>query len=154
MPSLKELLGAPGPRPRVIADCARLIDAEVASKGGLSAVPIKLGFAAVKGVKPGFIPSAVDFLLDEFCDALDPFYQRWATSEPRAPLAQALNRDADAVSEALLAVTDRRAQRSTNAVVKKAYEKLRGSAKQHVKAALPGLGRTMEPYVRGEAPAA
>ena len=55
------------------------------------------------------------------------------------------------MSEALLGVTDVRAQRSTNRALKSLYSKLRPKAKEHVKAALPGVGRTLEPYVRNPA---
>ena len=150
MPTLHELLAAPDRRSRVLTDCERLIDDEVASKRGLTSIPVKAGFKVVKGLRPGFVRAAVDFLLDDFCGALDPFYQRWASEDPasRPPLSEALRRDGDPVADALLGVTDRRAQGSTNRVIVKTYQKLRGTAKGHVREALPGLGRTVEPYLR------
>ncbi len=149
MATLLELLAGPTKRPRVIADCARLIDDEVDRKRGLMSMPLKAGFKVVKGLRPGFIPAAVDFLLDEFCTALQPFYEAWASRPPeqRPPLAQELSRQQDRVADALLTVTDRRAQRSQNRVVVKTYEKLRGAAKGHVIEALPGLARTIEPHL-------
>lgn len=141
-------LATPEVRPRVCADCARLVDAEVASKRGLSSIPLKAGFKLIKGLKPGFIPSAVDYLLDEFCESLQPFYAEWSAQPAGRPtLAAALQRQSDQVADALLGVTDRRAERATNAIVLKTYRKLRGMAKGHVVAALPGLGRTIEPYL-------
>src|SRR3954449_10107055 len=74
MSTLLELLAAPGTRPQVIADCQRLVDEEVASKG-LTGLPIKAGYAVVKAVKPGFVPEVIDHMLDDFCGKLDPLYQ-------------------------------------------------------------------------------
>ena len=51
-----------------------------------------------------------------------------------------------AVAEALLAVTDGRAQKSEHGSVKGAYGKLRGSARKNVESAVPGLGQIIEKY--------
>ena len=41
-----------GNRPKVVADCGKLIEEEVDSKGGLSGFAVKAAFAVVKAVKP------------------------------------------------------------------------------------------------------
>ena len=82
MSTLKEILSPPATRKLVIADCEKIIDEEVASKG-LMGMPIKLAYGAVKAVKPGFIPEVIDALLDDFADRLDPMYQAaLAKNEP------------------------------------------------------------------------
>ena len=68
MTTLTEQLGGAN-RPRVVAACARLVDDEVARKRGLTAMPLKAGYKMVKGLKPGFVPGVVDFLLEEFCQS-------------------------------------------------------------------------------------
>lgn len=143
-----ERLGAPERRPRVLDDCSRLIDSEVASKRGLSALPLKAGYKVIQGVKPGFVRHCVDFLLDDFCLALEPYYQTWSKQSPRPPLETALRSQSSQVADALLGVTDRRAQRAQNRTLQSLYQKLRGMAKGHVEAALPGLARTFEPYLK------
>jgi Family of unknown function (DUF6918) len=150
-PPLLELLTAGPNRQRVIQDCVRLIDAEVASKSGLKSMPLKAGFKVVKGLRPGFIASAVDFLLDDFCRALAPFYDDWVKDKASAALQTMLVRHQDTVSNALLGVTDQRAERSQHATIRKVYYKLRPTAQKHVAAALPGLGRTIEPYLKDAA---
>ena len=83
MATLTEILGTPPIRQRVIDGCARLVDSEVARKRGLRAMALKAGYRLIKGLKPAFIPKVIDFLLDEFCQAIDPFYQPtrgWLTS--------------------------------------------------------------------------
>jgi hypothetical protein len=44
-------------------------------------------------------------------------------------------------AEALLGITDQRAQRAKNQVVRTAYEKLRPMAKKHTEAAIPRVGK-------------
>ena len=146
MPTLKELLGA-DKRPAVIADSLRVLDAEVADKGGLSGMAVKTAYKVVKGISPDFLERVVDALFDDFMDALDPIYQEAAASgtSPRAKLTQ----NTDRVADALLGITDRRAQSAKNPVVKKTYEKLRGSAKKHVEAAVPRLGELLERHTGG-----
>lgn len=145
---LRQKLTTAETRGKVIQDCVRLIDQEVGSKRGVLALPLKAGYKVIQGVKPGFVGQCVDFLLDDFCDALNPFYETWNGKDPKPALAVELGQQAPTVSDALLGVTDRRAQRSTNGTLKKLYNKLRGTAKKHVEAALPGLARTIEPYVK------
>lgn len=74
MPTVAEALLAEGKRPAVVADCATLIDEEVASKSGLGGLAIKTAFATVKALKRGIIPESVNALLDDFVVELEPFY--------------------------------------------------------------------------------
>jgi hypothetical protein len=104
----------------------------------------KAGFSAVKGVKPGFIKQAVEDLLPEFASALDPVYQD-AKSQSK-PVAGFFVDHAGRVADALLAITDGKAQRSKSSVVKGTYDKLRGSAKKNVEAAVPRLGKLVEKH--------
>ena len=147
--TLLEKIGAPPKRKAVIDDCALLIDEEVKKKGGLSGAAIKLTFAAVKAVKPGFIQEAVDHLLDDFAARMDPFYQAHLQGIGKGDARSLPSHFADQsgpIAEALLGITDARAQRAQNAVVKKSYEKLRPSAKKHVEEAVPGIARLVEKH--------
>jgi hypothetical protein len=143
MSTLKEILLRPGTRPQVIRDSEQIIEEEVASKG-LLGVPIKLAFSAVKAVKPGFIPEVIDGLLDDFADRLDPLYQ--AAKAKNEPVTAHLNARAGEAAEALLGITDQRAQRAKNQIVKTAYEKLRPMAKKHTEAAIPRVSRMIAKY--------
>src|SRR6185503_12362313 len=152
MSTLSEVMLVPGNRPKVIADCVRLIEEEVDSKGGLSGLAIKGAFMIVKAVKPGFISESVDHMLDDFVSRLEPFHaEAQQKSEPIGPF---LNSRAASVADALLAISDERAQRAKNQTVKKAYEKLRPTGKKNVEAAVPRLGRLMAKYATAPAPAA
>lgn len=142
MATLRELLGGPDKRGRLIDDSLRVLDAEVDDKSGLTGIAVKTAYKIVKGISPGFLREVVDHLLNDFLDGLDPLYQEAIAKgiKPR----QHLQANPGRVADALLGITDRRAQRAKNQMVKGAYEKLRGSAKKHVEAAVPRLGELFE----------
>jgi hypothetical protein len=142
MASLRELLGAGDKRARLIDDSLRVLDAEVDDKGGLSGIAVKTAYKLVKGVSPGFLREVVDHLLDEFLDSLDPMYQEALARN--VPPRRHLESNPTRVADALLAITDARAGRSKNQLVKATYEKLRSQAKKHVEAAVPRLGELFE----------
>ena len=142
MATLRELLGGPNKRPRLIDDALRVLDQEVDDKSGLGGLAVKAAFKVVKGVSPGFLRGVVDHLLDDFLDALDPIYQE-AQTRGVAP-RQHLQSNPGRVADALLSITDKRAQRAKNAVIKSTYERLRGQAKKHVEAAVPRLGELFQ----------
>lgn len=142
---MKEQLDAdPSKRPALVADACRVLDAEVADKAGLSGMGIRGAYKVVKGVKPGFIPDVVDMLLDDFVAALEPIYRQ--AVEAGAPPSRHLEEHRGEVADALLAITDRRADRSQLKSVKALYRKLRPSAKKHVEEAAPRLGQLLEQH--------
>jgi hypothetical protein len=142
--TLRERLGGTEKRQQVIDEACRVLDAEVSDKSGLSGMAVKAAFAVVKGVKPGFIRQAIDHLLDEFLDVLDPIY-REAVALGKKPSIH-IQSESSRVAEALLAVTDTKAKRAENPVVLKTYEKLRPSAKKHVEAATPRIGQLLDNF--------
>jgi hypothetical protein len=144
MSSLRDQLTSAAQRNRLIDDAERVLDQEVAVKGGLGGMAVKAGYKLVKSVKPGFVRDVIDSLLDEFLDALDPVYQEALAKQE--PPGRYLERDAGRVADALLAITDLRAQRSRHTSIKVMYEKLRPAARKHVEAAAPRLGRLLETY--------
>lgn len=144
MATLRELLGTQEKRGPLIADAMRVLDAEVDDKSGLTGIAVKTAYKLVKGVSPGFIRDVIDALLDDFLDGLDPLYQEALSRN--IPPRQHLQANPSRVADALLGITDRRAQRSKNQLVKGAYEKLRGGAKKHVEAAVPRLGELFQRY--------
>lgn len=144
MASLRELLGTGDKRARLIDDALGVLDAEVEDKGGLGGIAIKTAYKLVKGVSPGFLRQVVDHLLDDFLSALDPLYQE--ALGQGVPPRRHLEANPARVADALLAITDKRAQNAKNQVVKGAYEKLRGGAKKHVEAAVPRLGQLFEKH--------
>ncbi len=145
MPTLLESMAQSGKRKAVIDDCVTMIDEEVASKGGLSGLAVKAGYKVVKGFKPGFVPEAVDGLLDDFCNNLQGIADD-ATGQGK-PISTFFVANRARVADALLAITDGRAARSRHAVVKSAYERLRPTAKKNVEEAVPRVGTLIEKHM-------
>ena len=146
MPKLPEILNSPEKKESVVDDCAALIDAEVADKGGISGLALKAGYGVVKGIKPGFIRHVISDLLPEFATALDPFYQE-ATEQKKAPREHFVA-NSSRVADALLSITDSRAKTAKSSVVRNTYDKLRGTAKKNVEQALPRLGDLVAKHTR------
>jgi len=143
--SLKERLGQDPQRKAVVTDACDVLDQEVADKSGLSGIAIKGAYSIVKGIKPGFVQEVVDGLLDDFLDALDPIYRE--ALEKQQPPGRFLAANGDRTADALLAITDERAARSSRAVIRKTYDKLRPTAKKQVSSAAPRLGQLLDRHL-------
>lgn len=144
----QRLLGDPQKRPRLLSDCERLIEDEVAGKSGLTGLAIKAAYKVVCALKPGLIRESMDNLIDDFVKRLEPFYAQHRTTggDPKA-FGDALTRKKGEVADALLGITDDRAKRAKNETLKSAYAKLRPQAKKHVEEAVPRVGRTLAPHL-------
>ena len=139
--SLVEAVNDPKKKPQIISDCAKLVDEEVSSKGGLSGIAVKAGYAAVKGLKPGFIAEVIDKLMGDFAGKLDPI---WEEGRQRGDARGHFVSSKSRVADALLSVTDEKAKSAKSSVVRGTYEKLRGSAKKNVEDAVPRLAGLLE----------
>ena len=134
--SLGDVLMDPQKRTAVIADSERMLEAEVASKSGLRGAAVKAGYSALKKLKPGIVTLALQRLLPAFAPVLDPHFQR---GREAGDVRRHFTENAEPIAEALLAVTDAKAQNADNNVMKKIYSGLRGQAKQHTAAAMPAV---------------
>ncbi len=133
-------------RARVVDACVLLVNSEVDKKKGFGGIVIKAGYGAVKSIKPGFVRKVVDGLFDRWAAELEPF---WSEAEANGtPPVALLTRKKSEVAEALLSVTDEKAQRADHALVGSTYKKLRPSAKEHVEAAVPALAELIAEHAR------
>jgi hypothetical protein len=137
-------LTAPSVRPAVVADACTVIEAEVARTSGVSGMAIRSAHRLLTGIRPGMVPSAVDGLLDPFADQLDPFYQQHLTTGE--PLADILTAQRTSMAEALLSITDDRAERTSQLTLRRAYRRVRGSARGYVEAAAPGIAALIDAH--------
>jgi hypothetical protein len=149
MATLKEQFASADRRAALIDDAGKVLDQEVADKGGLTGIAIKGAYKLVQGIRPGFIRHVIDSLLDDFLEALEPVY-REAAEQKRGAGAHLLEHR-DRVADALLAVTDKRAQRAQSAAIKSAYQKLRPMAKKQVDAAAPRLAQLVDRHAASTA---
>jgi hypothetical protein len=144
MATLREQLGSGDKRNAVIDDALKVLDQEVDDRSGITGLAIKGAYKVVKGIKPGFLREVVDAMLDDFLEALNPVYQE--AVEKKKPAGQHLIDNQGRVADALLAVTDRRAQQAQRQVVRSAYDKLRPMAKKQVEQAAPRMAKLLEKH--------
>jgi len=144
MPTLTDALTSESTKGAVVDDCVALLDAEVADRGGLTGLAIKAGYRTVQGIKPGFVRQVIQDLLPEFAQALDPLYQEAKTKGQS--VRDFFPAHATQVADALLGITDEKARRAKSGMVKGTYEKLRGTAKKNVEAAVPRLSAMIEKH--------
>jgi hypothetical protein len=145
MPTLEEILLTPENKPHVIDDCLTLIDQEVKGKSGVSGTAVKLAYKTANAFASGYLRGMVELLAPDMIIELEPFWADF-TASGAGDFGDYLVKHGDAVSEALLSVTDRRAETSTRPTILKAYKTVRGSASKHVTAALPALGALVQKY--------
>ncbi|WP_066381123.1 MULTISPECIES: DUF6918 family protein [unclassified Anabaena] len=132
-------------RAMVVDDCCNMIDNQLAAKSGIGGMALKAAFAALKGVKPGYIPYVVEQLLPQCFTAIDPI---WSEGVKEGDPVEHLISKRSLTADALLSVTDKRVQTTKRAIVRSTYEKLRGSAKQHVEEAVPDLAKVISNYTK------
>ncbi len=148
MTTLKDILCTDPNRPNVLDDAVRLVDQEVKAKSGISGLAIKAGYKAVTAIKPTIIKEALDGLLDRFVEKLEPFHSSWETGGKTPSFDQYLMGRKSEVANALLGVTDDRAQKVENRTIKKAYDSLRPTGEKNVSEAIPNFARMLSKYVK------
>ena len=142
--TLVEVLDDPEKRAAVVKDGVAFIHDEVSRKRGLSGAALKAGYKAVKRIRPGIIAAALGKLLPAFAPEIDPFF---AKAREAGDVRAFFSAHRAEIADALLTVTDSRAEHATNRVMKRAYKGLRGAAKRHTEEAMPGLGDLIARHV-------
>ena len=143
--TLQEILLAPDTRPQVTADCLTLIKQEVSAKSGISGTAVKLAYKTANTFASGYLQSMVEKLLPDMIAKLEPYWADFNASGA-SDFGDYLAKRGDEVSDALLSVTDARAQTSERPTILKAYRTVRGGAAKHVAAALPAVGALVQKY--------
>jgi hypothetical protein len=141
--SLYEFVQDPDKRRAVVDDSQRILEAEVRTKGFI----VKTAFKVVKGIKPGFIPMAIDNLLDDFSVQLDPHFDAWEEGGRSGSLEKHFVGNGDRIANDLLSVTDKRALTAKSKTVKKAYKKLRPAATRHITTAMPRVAEMVMRHI-------
>jgi len=135
----------PTKKAMVINDCCNMIEGQLASKSGMNGMVLKTAFAALKGIKPGYIPYVVELILPQCFTALDPIWNEGV--EKGDPIGH-LSTNSSRTADALLSVTDARVKNTKRQIVRGTYEKLRGSAKKYVEEAVPDLAKVINNYTK------
>jgi hypothetical protein len=143
--TLQDVLRDPTRIDAVVADGVKLIEEEVGAKGGLTGMALRAGYKTVKALKPGIIAEALRHLLPDFAPAVDPHY---ATARATGDVRGYFTRNADAIADSLLSVTDARGARAKNKVIKRAYDGLRPLAKKNTAVAMPRVAYLVSKHVK------
>jgi len=144
MGSLVEVLKDQSVRPLIIADCEKMLDAEVADKKGLTGIAVKGAFKTLKAIKPGMIKHTLDDLIDELAEKVDPFWQdcQKQGANPRTFFTA----NSTSIANALLGITDGRAKQSKFKNIVRAYNTLRPKAVQYIGDAMPRFSDLVSKY--------
>jgi hypothetical protein len=145
MATLQDILLTPENKPHVMDDCMTLIDQEVKSKSGISGTAVKLAYKTANAFASGYLHGMVELLAPDMIIKLEPYWADFSVSGA-GDFGDYLVKHGEEVSEALLSVTDARAETSTRPTILKAYKTVRGGASKHVTAALPALGALVQKY--------
>jgi hypothetical protein len=148
MGTLRELASDPNKRKQLIDEALRAVDAEVGDKGGLSGMAIKAAYAVAKGVAPGILSKALNVMADDFLDALQPYYDQ--AQAKGVGLRDYLEPKKSEAANALLAITDARANAESGGALKSGYQKLRPTAQKHVEQAVPRLADLISNFAKGQ----
>lgn len=105
---------------------------------------LKAGYKTICRLRPGMIEHALENLLPRFAPAVDPHY---AKAKDTGDAKRYFIVNSAEIAESMLAVTDEIATRAKNMVMLKVYRTLRGQAKGHVEAAMPGLSDLISKHV-------
>lgn len=140
---LKDQIKGEQTEANIAEDCATLMDEQVATKTGVSGLAIKTAYRALKGVGPGYIPRALQSLVPQALDALDPM---WTEGLQVGDPVEHLSQNPAETANVLLSVTDRKAANAQNKIVVATYKRVRKSVKGDVEAAVPGLARILGNY--------
>jgi hypothetical protein len=112
----------------------------------MSGLAVKAGYKVLKSIKPGAARDAVDGLLDDFIHALEPFHEKYQEGDPGGSFGGYLKKRTADVAEALVRVTDRKAENSKHKNLVRGYKKLRQTAVKSVREAIPGLADLLDKY--------
>mgnify|MGYP006885780689 FL=1 len=145
MAHLSELMSGPQ-RTAVVSDCGELVEGVVAKQSGITGMALKGAVAAAKKVDAAIIAKALDRVLPDVLDALDPHWQDFA-SNPEQDFGSFLEPRSAEVSDSIMSVADKHAEQINSPALSKPYNSLRGKASKLLTPAVPDFGRVLQKHM-------
>ena len=139
------ILVNPKKKESIVSDLNQLLDTQVSGMGGVSGLMMKAGYATIKSFSPGYCTRAIEGLLPESFNALDPI---WDEGIQMGDPVENMIKNKDPVADALLGITDGKIERSKNNTLKAVYGKCRDSVKKHIEEAVPGFAKIIDNHVK------
>lgn len=145
MAHLSELMSGPQ-RTAVVSDCGELVEGVVAKQSGITGMALKGAVAAAKKVDAAIIAKALDRVLPDVLDALNPHWQDFA-SNPEQDFGSFLEPRSAEVSDSIMSVADKHAEQINSPALSKPYNSLRGKASKFLTPAVPDFGRVLQKHM-------
>lgn len=135
-------------RDEVIRQAVQASDHVVARQSGAYGFAVKAAYTMTKGLAPNMVHTLVDGLLEDFLDALTPFYHEAVRAN--VPVSRHVIANKLRIADALLNITDVREQHEKHGFLKNGYRKLRPKALERLAEAAPELGELLEKNIPAE----
>lgn len=143
---LSDILLAEDYRSTVVTQITDVVEAQIAKRKGLSGAGVRTALKMAKANRPDILPIVINRLLPDFCEALEPYFQAFLQSD-ETDFPRFVSQREEQVQEAMLSVTDARAEHSQNKTFKKMYRQLRGTAAEEVRVILPRLAALVQAHL-------
>lgn len=144
---LKKLL-SPNIFPELVKELSIVVEHEVDKKTGISGLLIKGGFKTIKTIMPNMIEKSIHDLLPDFIKAFEPIYQEFEASSLSNDLIAYMTLHQKKIADALLSVTDAKANVGKHKLLVEVYKKLRPIAQDQVASALPAVAKIFAKFAR------
>ena len=140
---LADILLADDYRDTAVTRITAVVEQQIARRKGLSGAGLRTALKMAKSNRPDVLPAMINRLLPEFCEALDPYFQQFQASDESDFQRFVMQRESE-LTEAMLSVTDARAEHAQNKTFKRMYKQLRGTAGNELGAALPDIAALVQ----------
>lgn len=133
-------------RTEFIAECGDLVEKVAASQSGISGMAIKGGLAAAKKADANVVPKALERILPDVLDALDPRWQDFVESG-KEDFGAFLEPHQEEVSDEIMNIADKHVEKVNSAALRKPYNSLRDKATKILSPEVPAFGRVVQKHM-------
>lgn len=145
MSNLSQLLES-GTRPQVVEDLTNFAEKSIAEQSGIAGMALKGAVATAKKVKSDVVAKAVNALLPDVLNEMEPHWQVFDSSRSDDFGAFLSTRSKD-VTDSILNVADRKADEVNNNTLTKTYKSLRSKAAKILEPKVPELANILQRHM-------
>lgn len=145
MSNLSQLLES-GTRPQVVEDLTNFAEKSIAEQSGIAGMALKGAVATAKKVNSDVVAKAVNALLPDVLNEMEPHWQEFDSSRSDDFGAFLSTRSKD-VTDSILNVADRKADEVNNNTLTKTYKSLRSKAAKILEPKVPELANILQRHM-------